>query len=61
MRKLAPPSFNVDAVLGDNETQYEQSLFQKVQGEGSRNYIVNAQGTKLDTMDAIEQETRPIF
>lgn len=61
MRKLAPPSFNVDAVLGDNETQYEQSLFQIVQGEGSRNYIVNAQGTKLDTMDVIVQETGPIF
>lgn len=61
IKKSAPPSFNVDAVLGDNETQYEQSLLEKVQGKGSRNYIVNAQGTKLDTKEAIEQETGQIF
>ena len=61
IKKSAPPSFNVDAVLGENETQCEQSLLEKVQGKGSRNYIVNAKGAKLDTKEAIEQETGPIF
>ena len=61
IKKIAPSSFNIDFVLGDNEAQYEQSLLEKVQGKGSRNYIVNAQGVKLETKEAIEKETGPIF
>jgi hypothetical protein len=61
IKKSAPSSFNVYAVLGENETQFEQSILEKVQGNGSRSYIVNAQGTKLNTNEAIEQETGPIF
>lgn len=61
IKKSAPSSFNTDAILGKNETQYEQSLLEKVQSKGSRNYIVNAKGSKLDTKEAIEQETGPIF
>ena len=61
IRKIAPPNFDVDSILGKNETQYEQTLLNGVYGEDRHNYIVNAHGEKLNTNQAIEQEPGEIF
>jgi len=61
IRELAPSSFDVDTVLGKNGVQYKRSLLENIYREGSPNYIVNAQGTKLDTKEEIERETEQIF
>lgn len=61
IKKMAPPNFDVEKVLGKTEFQAEQTMLEFVQGKGARNYIVNSKGDKLDTNQAIASEEGPIF
>jgi hypothetical protein len=61
IKKSAPSSFNVNLILGENETQYIQTLLERVQHKGSRNYIVNIDGKKIESNEAIQQEEGQIF
>lgn len=61
LKRAAPPTFNVESILGEDESQYIKSLVSKIIPHGSRNYIVNASGTKLETNEQLDQETERIF
>lgn len=61
IKKIAPKDLDVESVFGENDAQYNQILLEKNQTKGSKNYIVNAQGKKLETNEAIQAENGPIF
>lgn len=61
LKKYASPELPFEDQFGDNETRYEQTLLGYVRYSGSRNYIVNKEGKKLETNQEIAQEPGPIY
>jgi len=47
--------------LGENETQYSQTILEYAQMKGNKIYIVDEMGNKLETNQAIKESDRTIF
>lgn len=53
---MAPKSFDMKAILGENGAQMEQILLTRLHNADSKIYIVNSKGEKLETNQVIQAE-----
>lgn len=61
LKRIAPNDFDIEKVLGENQIQSDQRMLEYTRGKGFKNYIVNAEGKKLETNQEINNEQGPIF